>query len=454
MNTAFSDLDLPDPLLRALDKLGFDEPTPVQRAVIPPALEGRDLLVSAQTGSGKTASFLLPMLTRFLDAPAPDTATRALVLVPTRELARQVHRHFLELASFTRLTAIVVTGGEDRGRQVKALRNNPELVIGTPGRLLELLASGDLELGDLEVLVLDEADRMLDLGFAPDVLSIIAAARPGRQSMLFSATLRHKALESINEALLNQPLLLRPESPQEAHPDISHQLILADDPDHKRALLAVLLTEEPAQRVLVFTNTREQADRLGPFLVREEVRAAVLHGELDQRERKRTMGLLLEGRIRVLVATDVAARGLDIPGMDLVVNFDVPRSAGDYVHRSGRTGRAGQAGLAVSLVGPMEWKAMDRIAHYLRLGVAARTLKGLEARFKGPNPARRGKKLPAAERAVGSPAERASKPKVKERLRNRKNKGKRRAPSSKPVQGRDVGDRPLKRRGPAGSGDG
>ncbi|MEA3642049.1 MAG: DEAD/DEAH box helicase [Lamprobacter sp.] len=497
MTNTFDAFDLDEPLQRAIANAGWQQPTPVQQRVIPAVLEGRDLLASAATGSGKTGAFLLPMLQRLSEEPAPDGGIRALVLVPTRELASQTQSEFLSLGSRTRLTSTVIVGGEDRGRQVSALRKNPDLVIATPGRLLEHLETGEADLTQLSFLVLDEADRMLDLGFAADVISIIGASNRERQSLLFSATLKHGGLRPITDHLLNNPLVIEIDAIRAAHPDISHQLILSDELPHKQALLLWLLQNEAYQKALVFTNTRARADAIGTFLVGEQVRAAVLHGELDQRERKRVMGLFERSQVSVLVASDVAARGLDLTGVERVINLDIPRSGEDYLHRTGRTGRAGQAGIAISLVSAPEWNKMESISRWLGIEVELRRLPGLEALFKGPNPKRKSGRKPGGKLAgkagkkagktsaskagnsrpstnaktstkpaakgdansspyAASPyaanakgAANAEAPKPKQRHRDRKNIGKRRQPSassSAGVEQIDAGFAPPKRR--------
>jgi len=426
MSGTFSDFPLNQALRDAVDRLGFEHPTAVQREVIPLALAGRDLLVRAATGSGKTAAFLLPIMQRLLETPRAHTGARALVLAPTRELARQIRGHLRELVGSTGLTARVITGGVPKARQAAGLERQPDLLIATPGRLREHLEGCLVELTDLEVLVLDEADRMLDMGLGGEVLAIAARCNPARQTLLFSATLDHRGLGPVSADLLRDPLSVAIDSYRASHPDIRHERVLADDPEHKRALLLALLDGEPAEKVLVFTNTRTRADELGAFLFARERRAATLHGELQPRERSRVLDLLRSGTIRVLVATDLAARGLDVAGTNLVINFDVPRNGGEYLHRSGRTGRAGEAGLTVSLVGPAEWNRMESIARYLDLPLQPRALAGLEARFAGPR-ARKGTK---AAKAKGRTVERATATKPKERLRDRKNVGKRRQPSS------------------------
>ncbi|TVQ87902.1 MAG: DEAD/DEAH box helicase [Chromatiaceae bacterium] len=442
MTQAFADLLLPEPLLRGIAKAGWTQPTPVQAQAIPAALAGADLLVSAATGSGKTGAFLLPMMQRFVDQPAPRAGTRGLILTPTRELARQILAHFHAIGSYTRLQAAVILGGEHRGHQVADLRRNPDLLIATPGRLLEHLANGAADLSDLEVLVLDEADRMLDLGLAADVLAIIAASNPARQSLLFSATLHHHGLRPVTERLLRDPRLIRVDPERTTPPAITHQALLSDDPEHKTRQCLWLLQHEAAAKVLVFTNTRTRAAALGGHLMAAQVRTAVLHGELEQPERRRVVDLFRRGQVRVLVATEVAARGLDLPGCELVINFEVPRTGDAYLHRAGRTGRAGAPGVAIALVGPQEWNRMESIVRYLRLELSWRRIAGLEARFQGPQPRRRARPAPNRSGVTA----RANRP--KERLRERKNIGKRRQPSvqAPPGGGSTAGLTPPRRR--------
>jgi superfamily II DNA/RNA helicase len=448
MSTAASDfeaLDLSEALIRGIAKAGFDTPTPVQASVIPVALTGRDLMAAAATGSGKTAAFLLPIMQRLLDEPAPRAGTLALVLVPTRELAAQVLSHFQAVGSYTRLTADVVVGGEPRSHQINALRRNPAILVATPGRLLEHLETGEADLADLRYLVLDEADRMLDLGLLEAVVGILQHIPGERQSMLFSATLHRRGVAEMAAHLLRDPVSITLDHHRSAHPDIEHRLILSDDPAHKAKLLQRLLEASNWQRALVFTNTRAGAEQAAVRLANMGVRCAVLHGELDQRERKRVMGLFRDGSVPVLVASDVAARGLDVPGVELVVNLDVPRSGDDYLHRTGRTGRAGQRGLAVSLVSAPEWNRMEGIGRYLRLEVEPLVLAGLEAKFKRAPQRRKPTKQALSKAAGKASAATKAKPKDKQRLRDRKNIGKRRKPSAEPA-GVEAGFEPPKRR--------
>ena len=444
--TAFDDLGLAEPLLRGVAKAGFETPTPVQAEVIPAALDGADLLVAAATGSGKTVAYLLPILEGLLHRRPAGDGCRALILAPTRELARQIHAHFLDIAGYTRLTAEVITGGESRGHQVAALRRNPDLIMATPGRLLEHLDTGEAMLDTVEYLVLDEADRMLDMGFAPDVISILSECpvrRPGGcQSMLFSATLEQRGLADLAGRLLREPRQITVDSARDPHPNIDHQILLSDEPEHKRSQLLWLLEHEAADKTLVFVNTRERADQLGNWLGQHARRAAVLHGDLDQRERKRVLGLFHDGRIDVLVATDVAARGLDVPGVGRVINFDIPRIGDDYLHRSGRTGRAGERGVAVNLVSAQEWNRMEGIVRYLHLTPGRRAIDALKARFQGPSPKQ---KRPKSKPGAKTKAAKKTGAKTKDRLRERKNIGKRRKPTSG-QRGTEAGFTPPKRR--------
>ncbi len=423
MYNRFSDLLLTDELLLGLEKAGYTEPTPVQAQVIPPAMQGVDLMVSATTGSGKTAAYVIPILQRFLDIKSTAGGTRALVLVPTRELARQIHTYFLRLSSYTHLAAGVITGGERKSHQVATLRKSPEILVATPCRLLEYLGNGEVDLGDVEILVLDEADRMLDMGFIGEVVGILGHCRPQRQSLLFSATLHHRSLSRITDLLLQDPQVVEVNPAREQHPDIEHRVLFSDDPLHKQRQLLWLLQNESCSKTLVFTNTRERAEKLGAYLVDQVQRVGVLHGEMDHRERKRIMGLLRRGQISILIATDLAARGLDVPGMRRVINFDLPRSGDDYLHRTGRTGRAGVRGVAITLVLGPEYKRMDSIGRYLRLSFLRGGIKGLEARFKGPAKGKR--------KAIAKNKTRAKKTasKTKRKDRERKNIGKRRKPS-------------------------
>jgi len=441
----FAELMLHDRLLKAIDKMGFTQPTPVQQAALPEALAGHDLIVGAETGSGKTLAFVMPMLQHFLDQPAPNTGTRGLILTPTRELAEQVCQAVKDMAAFTRITTMTVCGGTGFKEQAAEMRKNPEILVATPGRLAEHLDRQTLDLDDLEFLILDEADRMLDMGFRDEVMAIVNICRPERQSMVFSATLTHRGVRALLPEVLNEPRELLLNTPQNAQASIRQQIILADDDKHKERLIEWLLAHEQYDKAIIFTNTRDRAQWLAKSLQRQNRRSGVLHGEMTQDERKHVMSLMRSGKINILVATDVAARGLDIDGLDLVINFDMARKGDEHLHRVGRTGRQEREGLAICLIAHNEWNLMASIERYLRLTFERRTLKGLEGSYKGP------KKVKASGKAAGvkkkktdtkSGKKATAKAAPKQRQRDRKQVGKRR--TSAPSMG--DGFQPMKRK--------
>lgn len=409
-----TDLPLNPQLFKALDKLGFTEATEVQSQAIPVALTGKDLMVAAKTGSGKTAAFLLPLLHRLLAAPAPRSGTRALILLPTRELALQTQKMFENLASFTPIKCGLIIGGEAFKHQIASIRKNPDVVIATPGRLVEHLDKGSIDFLDLEVLILDEADRMLDMGFTEDMNRIASSCPATRQNLLFSATLSHQGFEHI-KAILNAPDTIITDTHRQAHSHIEQQIVLADDAKHKEKLITALVKEEGATRVFVFCNTRQQCQQLGSTLQNQGLKIGYIHGEIAQSIRKQVMSRFRDGKITILVATDVAARGLDIQNVELVINYTVAHSGDDHVHRVGRTGRAGQAGKAITLVTSLEWNQMSSIERYLKIRFEPRRVKGLEAVYQGP------RKLKKSGKAVG----------VKKSVKNRKTASKK-APAKTP----------------------
>ena len=382
--SSFAELGLNERLLKAVEKAGYTQPTAVQEAVIPAALYGQDLMVGAKTGSGKTAAFVLPMLDRLQRTNPRNTGTRALVLVPTRELAKQVANEIKALSAFTFLKNAVITGGEDWNKQKITLRDNPEILVATPGRLLEHMEKGATDFDDLEVLVIDEADRMFDMGFTEDVLKIAEACDIERQTLFFSATLKKGQIKRVAEQVLSEPETLMLDTVRDSNEAITQQYILADDDAHRERLLNWLLGNETYTKVLVFTNSRESAQALGESLGRQREKVAYIHGDLDQPVRNQIMAAYRDGRAQVLVATDVASRGLDIEGVDLVINFHMARNGDDYVHRIGRTGRAGEEGIAISFIGPNEWNLKASISRYLNIEMASRKIKALEGLYKGP----------------------------------------------------------------------
>ncbi len=427
---SFSSLSLAEPLLMAVRKLGFEQPTPVQQQAIPPALEHKDLLVSAETGSGKTAAFLLPTLHHLLTLSTRKPGTRALILAPTRELAQQIFKQCQQLIEFTDIRVGIITGGDDFRLQQNMLRRNTEIVIATPGRILELMEQEIPNFTNLEILILDEADRMLDMGFSEDVLTITKSCNEQRQTLLFSATLTHFGVIKMADKILQDHKVIALNTLHDGHRNIEQQIVVADDNDHKQKLLAWLLLNETYDKALVFTNSRIQADLLRGPLRGQKLRVGVLHGEMDQKDRNRMMQLFREGEVKVMVATDLAARGLDIKGINLVINFDVPRNGINYIHRIGRTGRVDELGLTIALVKSTEWNLMSGIERFLKQKFKRRTIKELEGKYKGP------KKLKASGKAAGiknkiEPKKVAAE-KVKIRHRDKKNVGKRRTPSVQP----------------------
>jgi ATP-dependent RNA helicase RhlE len=347
---SFSSFGLHPDLLRGVTALGFDTPTPIQRDAIPPILAGRDVLACAMTGSGKTAAFLLPVLQRLLGRPRG--VTRALVLAPTRELAAQIDEHRQELGRHTRLTGAAVFGGVGYAPQEQALRRGVDVLVATPGRLLDHLEEPYARLGGLEVLVLDEADRMLDMGFLPDIRRVLRRLPAGRQTLFFSATMPPPIVALARE-ILREPTTIAVERPAAPAAGITHSVYPVASELKSRLLLALL--SRPATRsVLAFTRTKHRANRLAEFLGRHGIRTERIHGNRSQAQRTQALAGFKDGRYQVLVATDIAARGIDIEALSHVVNFDVPALPEEYIHRVGRTARMHARGDALTLVAPSE----------------------------------------------------------------------------------------------------
>jgi len=437
-------LQLDRRLQLALDALSFDTTTEVQDQVIPAALAGDDLVVSAETGSGKTLAYLVPMVQRLLalDAPRED-GPLGLILVPTRELARQVLKQCRALLAKTPLQVYGITGGADFRYQQSLFRKNPEIIVATPGRLLEHCERRSTRLDHLQVLVLDEADRMLDMGFRDDVLKINDYCAGERQAIMVSATMSHRELGTISNSLLRSPRTIAVGAARQPHSTIVHQMVLADSQEHKDKLLAALLGQGEFQRVLVFGNKRSTAVRLAGLLKYHKLRCACLHGEMTTEERREVMIRFNDGKISILCASDVAARGIDVKDIDLVINYDLPHSGDDYLHRTGRTGRAGAGGLALSLVTSTDWNLMISIERYLKLGFERRSVPGLKARYNGP------KKQKASGKAAGGKKKKGPKSaeaKSKSRKRNQKNIGKPARAATAP----NDGFAPLMKKKPAG----
>ena len=380
---SFTTLGLDPSLLATLTTLGYTEPTPVQREAIPAAIAGGDLLVSSQTGSGKTAAFLLPALQRlYKPSVLQGIGPRVLVLTPTRELALQVQKACHGYGSTQRMRTASVVGGMPYGLQLKLLSRPVDIVIATPGRLKDHMDRRSVNLGRVELLVLDEAARMLDLGFQEELDAIVAKIPKERQTLLFSATLEG-IVGHLAQRVTRNPQRITIARVAETRPDITQHALVADNHAHKVRMLDTLLREEEVDQTLVFTATKRAAADLSGELLGKGFDVGALHGDMRQRERSQMLQRLRDGKMKVLVATDVAARGIDVPGINLVVNYDAPRQAEDYVHRIGRTGRAGRAGVAVTFLGVQDRHLVRQIERFTGNVVSMMVIPGLEPKTSG-----------------------------------------------------------------------
>ncbi|BEV71489.1 MULTISPECIES: DEAD/DEAH box helicase [unclassified Paludibacterium] len=401
----FSDLGISPLILRALEDAGYSEPTPVQAEAIPAALAGEDLLVSAQTGSGKTAAFLLPALVKLTErSTGSGKGPRVLVLTPTRELAQQVEKNATEYGTHLRwLRTVCLVGGASFGYQVRAMSRPIDIMVATPGRLMDHMRQGRIDFSRLEMLVLDEADRMLDMGFIEDIETIVQATPAARQTVLFSATL-DGVVGKLAQKLTKDAKRVEIER-KESGGNIEEHLLYADNQAHKDRLLDHILREAGFDQAVIFTATKIGSEELADKLADQGFSAACLHGDMPQNWRNRTLNDLRRGRIKVLVATDVAARGIDVPTIDLVVNYDLPKQAEDYVHRIGRTGRAGRNGTAITMSETKEFHRVRRIEQYLKRQITEGVIEGLEPTRrppKGGNGQRRGGNGNGGQRRHGS----------------------------------------------------
>ncbi len=363
---SFDELPLAPSLRRGVAEMGYHEPTPIQSGTIPTAVEGRDLIGTAQTGTGKTAAFLLPILERLLDRP--PGRIYALVLTPTRELALQAEGFLKKLGRHTRLRGAAVYGGVGMADQERALRGGAEIIVATPGRLLDHMDRGYVHFDALSILVLDEADRMLDMGFLPDVRRILNRVPRRRQTMLFSATMPPEIVR-LSQEFLHDPHMIRVDEPTVAAVGVSHRAVPVE-PDRKTAALIEELRRPGMSSVLVFTRTKHRADRVARQLAQAGISVAVIHGNRSQAQRVRSLEGFRSGRFRVLVATDIAARGVDVEGVTDVVNYDVPHEPDTYVHRVGRTARAQRHGEALTLYSREEAADLARIERHLGFGIS------------------------------------------------------------------------------------
>ncbi len=378
---SFESLGLSAELLRAIAEQGYTEATPVQAQAIPLILEGRDIRAGAQTGTGKTASFALPMLQR-LSAHANNSTSpamhpvRALILTPTRELAAQVEESVRIYGKYLPLKSAVVFGGVSISTQIKAMQSGVDIVVATPGRLLDHVQQRTVNLSKVEILVLDEADRMLDMGFMPDIKRILSLLQPKRQNLMFSATYSDE-IKNLAEELLDSPAVIEV-ARRNIDSEMITQVVYPVDKDRKRELLTHLIKSRNLHQVLVFTRTKHGADRLTQQLEKDGINAAAIHGDKAQNQRTKALEDFKQGTVHVLVATDIAARGLDIDQLPVVVNYELPHVPEDYVHRIGRTGRGGSSGNAISLVSDDEMRHLREIERMIKRTITSEVIPGFE----------------------------------------------------------------------------
>jgi superfamily II DNA/RNA helicase len=403
---SFADLQLHPLVLKAITAAGYTEPTPVQAVAIPPALAGRDLLATAETGTGKTAAFVLPALHRLATGMMPRRrGPRILVLTPTRELAAQVTKAARQYGKFLHLNTIEIVGGMPYRQQLQLMARPLDIVVATPGRLIDHIERRRIDLSEVECLILDEADRMLDMGFIEPVEMIAAACPATRQTLLFSATL-NRGVAKVAAKLLRDPTRVEI-ARSESAADIEQRLHHVDDLTHKHKLLHHWAASGEISKAIIFAATKRDVDKLAQELAGAGFATAGLHGDMDQRARNRTLDQLRSGAVRLLVATDVAGRGLDVRDVSHVINFDLPNSPEDYVHRIGRTGRAGKSGIAISFAGRLDRFMLQRIERYTGTAMPVHVVPGLEPSRplgRGPETAQKRPFRPGAKR-FGKPSE-------------------------------------------------
>ena len=428
-----TDLPVHHKIISKLETKNISTLTEIQERTMLPAIQGKDIIASSKTGSGKTFAFLVPAIHRLMSQKALSRQDpRALILAPTRELAKQVFLETKSLCSGLNLTCSLVVGGENYNDQVKALRRNPHIIVGTAGRVADHLLDKSVYLNGLELLIFDEADRMLDLGFAAQLKMINDYAdHRKRQTMLFSATLDNIELKHMTTQLTKSAVRVSVGDATAEHGDIEQRCYFADNVDSKDNILRAELKKRDFNQAIVFTATREDTNRIADMLNEERLEAIALRGDLPQNQRAAIMSSFARGQQSILVTTDLASRGLDLSKVGLVVNFDLPKNADEYIHRIGRTGRAGQKGEAFSLIGPRDWKSFEGLKNHLQYALECTAHPDIPAEFKGFAP----KKKKATQSGKASGKKRVAKP-VKAPVKKRVNT----------MTGEDIGMVPVKRK--------
>lgn len=388
----FEELELEPELLAAIEEQHFHKPTPVQAAAIPEIILRKDVLAGAATGTGKTAAFVLPMLQVLLDEPKPSTWPRVLILAPTRELAFQIHKVVKQLSTHCDFKSNIVTGGFASDKQLYNLNGSLDILVATPGRLLNIMSKEFIDLSHIDLVIIDEADRMLDMGQGPDVLALLEAIPTDFQAACFSATLGGSGVERFANDILEDPVIIQIDAPNQQSQQVQQILYYADDREHKRALLKNFLDDDSCKSALVFCNKRDRAIELEAWLLEQGVSADVLHGDMIQAKRLEITKKFTQGKTKVLVATDVAARGLDMLNITHVINYDIPHRGDSYIHRIGRTGRGQNVGIAISLVEVHDLKHLERIQYHMQAKIPVSKIEGLEPKHNTGKPKKAAKK--------------------------------------------------------------
>lgn len=409
----FEELDLDDVLLDAIEQQKYHKPTPVQEAAIPILMERRDLLAGAATGTGKTAAFVLPVLQFLLDEPEYSNQPRVLLLAPTRELAFQIHKVVKQLSTYCDFPTAIITGGFKMGQQIETLKKPCDIIVATPGRLAKILEEDEVDLSHIEMLIIDEADRMLDMGQGPTVRAVIEAIPGDFQAGLFSATLSGSGVAKFADEVLDNPDIVQIDAPNQQSVQVQQAVYLANDKEHKQAILTNLLKDPSCQSAIVFCNKKERALEVTDYLQSQNLSAQVLHGDFIQAVRLEKMQKFQSGKIKILVATDVAARGLDMLNITHVVNYDIPFRGDMYIHRIGRTGRAQQVGIAINLVERHDLLNLERIEYHLQQKLPIEKIVGLEPNFTLKDAIKKAttKKKPKKNAKTGTKKKPAKKPK-------------------------------------------